>query len=520
MTDIWWPNYILRWDGSWWFSVDTTSIVNWNSTSFGSTIIDFNNDGNNDILIANAGGTTPDNEIWFGDWTGNFYGDASLTVAWPSYAVWQDWFRSHTHVADLNNDGQWDVIVGNDRQPNHIYYGDGSGNFYWNVWFNSTSPYVFGSGWTRGIDSFDVDADGFEDIILWQYDLGIEIWINDTLWWFSLSQTLMWWVQQLGYEGEHEVEHADLNWDGFVDIVSAGRDNANEIRRWDWTWWFTLDNQFIWEATNDLDLIDIDNDGDIDILNGSWPNRWVDSWINELFLNDGSWNFTLDQNVRMSLFDWNTSYWVEWADFNNDGYMDFIFPGWNDWSKHMIWLSDGDNCWYEEAMCEACHDADSDGVCDTLDNCPWIANSDQNDTDGDGIWDICDSPLCGNWFVEWAEECDDGNTIAWDYCSSSCEIEYCRDDAPITDTSKNLAITSLSPSAISWTSSQPNSKLAICFEDTTGSRDIVYISTDVNGDFIFTPDLSIYIWDQVNVWIMLHDENGIDLDHHALILSQ
>ena len=133
---------------------------------------------------------------------------------------------------------------------------------------------------------------------------------------------------------------------------------------------------------------------------------------------------------------------------------------------------------------------------------------------------VCTLPVCWDWIINGLEECDDSNDIAWDGCSDTCEVEYCRDDAPITDTSKNLAITSLSPSAISWTSSQPNSKVAICLEDTTGTRDIVYISTDASGGFSYIPNLWPYAGDRINVWVMLHDENGIDIDHHALILQK
>ncbi|MCP4633301.1 MAG: hypothetical protein GY855_10280, partial [candidate division Zixibacteria bacterium] len=40
-------------------------------------------------------------------------------------------------------------------------------------------------------------------------------------------------------------------------------------------------------------------------------------------------------------------------------------------------------------------DTDSDGICDSSDNCPTIDNADQSDTDGDGIGDVCDF-LCGD----------------------------------------------------------------------------------------------------------------------------
>ena len=107
---------------------------------------------------------------------------------------------------------------------------------------------------------------------------------------------------------------------------------------------------------------------------------------------------------------------------------------------------------------------------------------------------------------------------SWDGCSDTCKIEYCRDDAPLNDTSKNFVITTLDPTSIAGTSSQPNSELTICLEDTTGTRDIFYITTDTAWSFVYTPNLAPYAAPWVNVWVMLHDADGLDIDHHALTL--
>ena len=163
-------------------------------------------------------------------------------------------------------------------------------------------------------------------------------------------------------------------------------------------------------------------------------------------------------------------------------------------------------------------DSDGDWVVNCDDNCPLVANPNQEDIDTDGVWDVCDNPDCSNWVLEWLEECDDGNLIANDGCSVECEIEYCRDDAPLTDTSKNFVITSLDPTSIAGTSSQPDSKVAICLEDTTGTRDIFYTTTDASGTFTYTPDLTPYAAPRVNVWVMLHDQDWLDIDHHSLIV--
>jgi len=110
--------------------------------------------------------------------------------------------------------------------------------------------------------------------------------------------------------------------------------------------------------------------------------------------------------------------------------------------------------------------------------------------------------------------------ISGDGCSDQCEIEYCRDDAPLNDTSKNFVVTDLDASIIAWTSNQANSKVAICYEDTTWTRDVFFTMTDNTWSFTYTPTLAPYAPDRVNVGIMLHDENNLDIDHHALMITK
>jgi cysteine-rich repeat protein len=43
------------------------------------------------------------------------------------------------------------------------------------------------------------------------------------------------------------------------------------------------------------------------------------------------------------------------------------------------------------SVCTAIPDSDGDGVADTSDNCPNLANPSQHDVDGDGVGDVCDN---------------------------------------------------------------------------------------------------------------------------------
>jgi len=75
-------------------------------------------------------------------------------------------------------------------------------------------------------------------------------------------------------------------------------------------------------------------------------------------------------------------------------------------------------------------DYDCDGVPDEEDNCKFVWNPLQEDCDGDGKGNVCDStpgcgeePICGNDILETGEQCDDGNLINGDGCSATCQLE-------------------------------------------------------------------------------------------------
>ena len=62
-----------------------------------------------------------------------------------------------------------------------------------------------------------------------------------------------------------------------------------------------------------------------------------------------------------------------------------------------------------------CSDADANGVCDSTDNCPGVAN-DQSDSDADGVGDACDNCIVDS---NWGQVDTDG-----DSCGNICDADY------------------------------------------------------------------------------------------------
>ena len=76
-------------------------------------------------------------------------------------------------------------------------------------------------------------------------------------------------------------------------------------------------------------------------------------------------------------------------------------------------------------------DFDNDGIEDSLDNCPRVANPDQADSDNDGIGDACDGDRDGDGIVDGSDNCPsvaNHNQIDTDGDGRGDECDYCPHD--------------------------------------------------------------------------------------------
>ncbi len=98
----------------------------------------------------------------------------------------------------------------------------------------------------------------------------------------------------------------------------------------------------------------------------------------------GAWNQLFYSNVRY-VGDYGYTPWTSW---------DFVAPAAGNYTLYFGAENVGDcgvnSVAHIDLIEELCEDADSDGVCEDVDNCPGLYNADQLNSDGDEYGDACD----------------------------------------------------------------------------------------------------------------------------------
>jgi len=213
-------------------------------------------------------------------------------------------------VADLDNDGNLDVIGGSDLPGTvAVWYGDGRGGF-------PAYQFLPVKADVRSISVADIDKDGLLDLVfsVQREALGIMVWMN------QLDRK---WKQGFGPDQVKSYENlqtADINRDGFQDIIAA---NATEKRDAGIQVWFG-DGKGNWPMetgpTNeglymDVALSDFNNDGNIDLAGSGWG---TDGAL-RIWLGNGTGGWSSTAPLKKGSF-----YALSTADINGDGSLDIL----------------------------------------------------------------------------------------------------------------------------------------------------------------------------------------------------
>lgn len=278
---------------------------------------DFDGDGDTDVLFVSE--DHEENELYFNDGAGNFT-DASDRL--PVRGV-----TNGVVAADINGDGFADIVFGNGGQ-NNIIIGDGAGGFR----DETAKRLPMLSDATQDVEFGDADGDGDLDLLVANEDQN-RLLINDGNGVFTDES-----LERLAYRGlpeeTREADFGDIDGDGDLDIYFANvnfrrsGDPRDRLLVNDGEGFFSDETAdrlpSFTDYTMDADFIDVDADGDADIVTaGLVIDKGLSPVPYRVFENDGAGRFA-DATARFFGGVSAVGTDIETGDVNGDGRMDIF----------------------------------------------------------------------------------------------------------------------------------------------------------------------------------------------------
>lgn len=232
----------------------------------------------------------------------------------------------HVRVVDFDRDGHLDVVFVAEDDQNHEYYlGNGDGTFL------DVSDRLLGVSEGNGLDVGDVDGDGLPDIVVGNSGTAGQnyLWINDPARPGFFMDCSLESLPQVN-DATQSIKLADLNGDGHLDMVVGNEVPPNRLLLNDGKGLFT-------EYAEQLDLpepletrealvFDVDGDGDLDIVFANITSNagaWDKNPQARVLINDGQARFTDETAQRMPTYKFST-YSARELDFDHDGHIDLL----------------------------------------------------------------------------------------------------------------------------------------------------------------------------------------------------
>jgi hypothetical protein len=310
--------------------------------------IDFDGDGDKDLLVAVLGLLYPSNDkigsIVYLENDGEFNFEKHVIIERIARV-------SDVRAGDLDGDGDMDLAAaqfGYDDGETRWMENMGNGEFKTHMLQNLSGPI--------NVEIVDIDRDGDLDLITLVSQEWEEIYcyINDGTGNFQMK--LLWGSDNEDF-GSSGISLFDLNRDGMLDILYANGDAFDYIppqgEPWHGLQWLENKGNFVFEYHRLCDFVgayslragDADNDGDLDLFAVSAFNLWEDPAAQSFIWLENEGN---KEYVRRDISNDPTHLMImQTGDFNNDGLIDFVsggmypYPPFDRMSRVTLWINDG-----------------------------------------------------------------------------------------------------------------------------------------------------------------------------------
>ncbi|HRE42190.1 MAG TPA: FG-GAP-like repeat-containing protein [Ignavibacteria bacterium] len=277
---------------------------------------DVDNDGDLDVILARE--FTP-NKLLLNDGNGIF-SDGTIGRL-PQY----NFDSEDIGIADFDNDGDVDIIFGSEDNAVHEFYlNNGQGVF-------TMQAGVIPNGISNALLVIDLNNDGYQDIIMGLMAPGNpapptlpRVLINNGNATFRDETSLRMPETQMTPQ---DIKAGDLDGDGDLDLV-WGNETGNKIFMNNGSGVFTDQSDMRLtisglEETRKVTLGDVDNDGDLDIFFSNVAFRPGMNRSDRLLINNGQGFFTDESSTRLP-FDFEHTTDAVFYDFDFDGDLDMF----------------------------------------------------------------------------------------------------------------------------------------------------------------------------------------------------
>ncbi len=269
--------------------------------------VDIDTDGDIDIIYAIE---TPTQNNWPLGWLEKTEGSENYL----DHVIDPDSKVLSIGYLNMDGDAHLDLVVSSYRYGSTdilLYVNDGFNNF--------TSQFIAENiTWRRQLYIFDMDGDGYDDVVTTK-QIGGEI-----IWYRNLENTGEFILQDLVNSGAYSIadlKFQDLDGDGNNDLAFASfeDDQVGFMKNTGASGVFDTPVIVNTNANgaNTITLYDFDNDSDVDILSGSFNDDKI-AWYENI---DGLANFSNEHVITSSI---NVPQVVRLADFDGDGDLDAV----------------------------------------------------------------------------------------------------------------------------------------------------------------------------------------------------